>query len=375
MSLLSFFRKRPIHVGLDIGSANMSIVVAAQQRDNSLRLLASCTEPSAGIRHGQIQDQQMAISCLRHLIKQAEYSSHRSIKNVHLAITAGNIKGIINHASYRLPEEEYLVDSKHIVHAIEKSRSVELHPDQFIINEQSGRIYIDRRETTHYPIGLAGRTLELDTHLITASKSQLKEQINIIQKSGIQIENIHFAPLAAAQYCLNKKQKEEGALLIDLGAGTSNYICYQNNDILASGSLDIGCDQINENIIQDSNIRNEGVEFIKREYGDAYGDVNDTTLVNYQNERGLGNLKMEQGLLNDIICKHYSTIFANISKELNQSRAYRKSMNTYLIGGGSLIQNVEQLAMYILDMPVEKVRVEEMNYHTAIGLVQLAAES
>ena len=53
----------------------------------------------------------------------------------------------------------------------------------------------------------------------------------------LEVEDLVFAPLATAQMVLTRQQKDSGALLIDIGGGTTDFICYKGGDVVAKTRL------------------------------------------------------------------------------------------------------------------------------------------
>ena len=51
----------------------------------------------------------------------------------------------------------------------------------------------------------------------------------------MEVEDVVFNPLASAQVVLRQQQKNMGALVIDMGGGTTDYILYVDGAVKQSG--------------------------------------------------------------------------------------------------------------------------------------------
>ncbi len=386
-----FRRKSKIYVGLDMGSSFMRMVVEQLYSDGESKILCAVEIPSAGMRHGEIFDASMVERCLVDICHQCEKEARVEIATVFLAVTGAHFAGENNHASYRLPEEEYLINAQHIAMAREKAKAYVVADDRFIVNDWCGRIFIDKRETTRFPVGLAGRTLDLSCHIMSAQSEHLQRSLHCLRQIPLQVDDLVFTPFATAQYVLSEQQKEDGAILIDIGGGTSDYICYEKGDAVASGCIPLGGLNINQSLLSEHALRSgrkismKAVEWLKCHEGDAFGDMNDLSLASYSDELGLHTLNMERGLLNRTICKCMTDVLGRIKERLERLGVLRGGMHVYLTGGGSLMKGVDNLAGQIFDLPVHQPQSSQNDvgdegesykntacFSTAIGLLRYA---
>jgi len=56
----------------------------------------------------------------------------------------------------------------------------------------------------------------------------------------LEVEDVVFNPIAAAQVVLNREAKHQGALMLDFGAGTVDYVLYEDGMVTASGCVPLG---------------------------------------------------------------------------------------------------------------------------------------
>ncbi len=383
-----FTRKSKLYVGLDMGSSFFRMVVEQLYSDGESRILGAVEIPSAGMRQGEISDTSMVERCLRDLCRQCEQEAKVEIATVFLAVTGAHFAGENNQASYRLPEEEYLVNAQHIAMAREKARGYVVADDRFVVNDWCGRVFIDKRETTRWPIGLAGRTLDLNCHVMSGESEHLQRSLHSLRQIPLQVDDLVFAPFATAQYVLSEQQKEAGAILIDMGGGTTDYICYEKGDVVASGCLAMGGLNINQALLAKASslggrkVSMKAIEYLKCQEGDAFGDVNDLSLASYCDDLGLHPLNIERGLLNGTISKCMSDILGRIQVRLQRLGVLRGGMHVYLTGGASLMRGADSLASQIFGLPVHQPQGQKEGdaeqfkntacFSTAIGLLRYA---
>lgn len=346
-----FQPRAKIYTALDIGSSKVRMTVV----DDKMKQLASAEVASVGMLHGELADAHLMRFCIKDVWQQCEKQSKLRISSVYLAVTGAHFMGQNHTASYRLPDEVYRIAPEHLEMARKKARGLDLGEERFLVNDWCGRFYIDKRETTRYPVDLSGRTLELTCHLISAEKKRLQGVLQCLRDLSLELSDIVFSPFASAQALLSSTQKEAGAILIDMGFGTTEYICYHAGDVVASGCIPQGSDQINQAIMRayHKTVNSQAVEYLKCHEGDAYGDMNDTSLATYiDGEYGLHSLSMERGILNKVMCHHMTDILGRVRERLADKALLKGGMHVYLTGGGSLTQGIEGLAHQIFGLPV-----------------------
>ena len=285
--------------------------------------------------------------------------------------------------SYRLPDDETIIEEEHVNAACEKADHLEIAPDRFIFNRERGGFSIDGREPVRYPEGLTGRTLDVKCHLIHGISTRLQDSLCCVREVPLEVGNLVFAPLATAQMVLDRRQKEAGALLIDIGAGTSDFICYKNGEIAASGCIPAGGNTINHDIVTITRrVSNEAAEALKCTEGNAFGDVQDRSLAQYHTDLGLHDVAIPRGELNRIIRDRLADILVRIKNRIPNELWHNGGLEVYFSGGTSLMRGLEPLATHIFNVPVHQPAPQseqdvpsylaDPRYCTPIGLIRYA---
>ena len=109
--------------------------------------------------------------------------------------------------------------------------------------------------------------------MVDGSTPFIKNITKVINQSGVHIEDFVFSPLAAATAVLDKKQKELGVVLVDLGAGTSSLIVYEENMLLDTAVLPLGSAHVTNDIAIGLRTSIEVAEQIKKQYGTALAET------------------------------------------------------------------------------------------------------
>lgn len=372
-----------ILVGLEIGTTKTCMVVGEIRPDSSATIIGVGESPSAGVRKGEINDLSMARQCVTDAWQLAQDHADADILNVFLSVTGEHIVSENNEGSYRLHDDETIIDENHMDIAREKAEKKELGADRFVLHRELGGFSIDGGEPTRHPAGLTGRTLDVNCHIMHGIKSRLQNSLLCVRQVPLEIEDLVFAPLATAQMVLSRQQKEAGALLIDIGGGTTDFICYKGGEIITSGCIPVGGNTINADIVKltDQRITNKVAEVLKCTEGNAYGDTKDRSLAHYRSDLGMHDVSLPRGVLNEIIRDRLADTLLLVRDHIPQDLLNPGSLSLYLSGGTSLMRGLDQLATRIFNMRVYQPALPESGtasyladprYCTAIGLIRYA---
>ena len=73
--------------------------------------------------------------------------------------------------------------------------------------------------------------VEADYHIIHGIKTRLQNTIRCVREIPINVEEVVFSPIAAAQVMLKRDDKDRGALLIDIGGGVTDCVMYSGGSV------------------------------------------------------------------------------------------------------------------------------------------------
>lgn len=376
-----------ILVGLEIGTTKTCMVVGEIRPDATATIIGLGEVASAGVHKGEINVMKYARQCVCDAWQEAQDHAEVDILSVYLSVTGEHIYGETNVGSFRLPDnEDDIIDDEHTYFAREKAEHLEIAPDRFVINRELGGYSIDGQEPTRHPEGLNGRTLDVNCHLIHGIRTRLQNSLRCVREVPLEIESMVFAPLATAQVVLTRQQKEAGALLIDIGGGTTDFICYRGGDIVASGCIPVGGNTINRDIVTLTNQRvsSQAAEVLKCTDGNAFGDVKDRSVARYRSELGLHDVDITRGELNRIIRDRLADTLIRVRNRIPTDVWKQSGMAVYFSGGTSLMRGLDSLAYHLFKVPVHLHQpapnslgqrpsyLADPRYCTAIGLIRYA---
>lgn len=348
---------RNIFTALDVGTSTVQTVVAEKKRgENDLRILGIGIAPSSGVRKGVVVDLDDATSSIRQSVQEASLSSGMNLKSACVAVGGSHIsvassKGVV--AVSRADGEISPEDVRRAIAAAETF--VARNPNKHMLHMIPRDFKVDNESGVKDPIGMHGVRLEVDTLIIECSASFLKNLFKCVESAGLSVEDYVFAPLAASYAVLSKRQRELGAMLLDIGGGVASFVVFEEGTPMHAGVVPIGGNLITNDVAIGFRTHVDIAERIKLGYGSCLPDElpkrETIRLAEFIPEETSVFSRRE---LAEIIEARMRDIFELLQKELKKiDRKQLLPAGVILVGGSSSLPGLIDLTRKEMGLPVE----------------------
>ena len=168
---------------------------------------------------------------------------------------------------------------------------------------------------------MLGQKLEADFHIIHGVRTRIQNTIRCVKELPLDVEDVVFSALASAQVVLTQHQKNLGALVIDIGGGTTDYILYVDGAVKQSGVLAVGGDHITNDISMGLRIPMTRAEKLKIEEGSTVlGNCLPGRNGAAERRFGFAGKEVERETLNTIIHMRLRETFELLKRRWRTSR-------------------------------------------------------
>ena len=371
-------------VGLEIGTSKICVVVGEGRPDGTIKLLGVGQAPSRGIRKGEIVDFETAMKCLHEAMVDAEQKSDVMIRSVYVAVAGAHIQSFNNRGCVMLPDDRDEIDEQDIEDVKVSAREVSIPAQNAFLHSIIQHYHVDGQDGVLNPIGMLGQKLEADFHIIHGVRTRIQNTIRCVKELPLEVEDVVFGPLAAAQVVLTQHQKNLGALVIDIGGGTTDYIVYVDGAVKQSGCLAVGGDHITNDISMGLRIPMTRAEKLKIEEGSVtLGNCLPGETILLKDDSGFAGKEIERETLNTIIHYRIREVFDLLKRQLDEESFINfVGAGIFMTGGCSQLNGIENLAQEIFEMPAHVAHAQTMSgltsafenpqFSTAIGLIKYA---
>jgi cell division protein FtsA len=374
-----------IIVGLEIGTSKVCAVVGEQAADGALNIIGLGQARSRGVRKGEIVDPKQAEEDVRNAIVEAEKMADAEISNVYLGVTGGHIRGFNNRGVHPVVSADREISDDDVQDVVKNAKAINLPTENNVVHAIRQHFFVDGQDGVTNPVGMLGSRLEVDVHVVHGNTNRLQNAIRLVKGLQLQVNDIVFNGLAASLALLSNEQKELGALVIDIGGGTTDYVVYVGGVIKHTGVLAIGGDHVSNDLAYGLKVPLSRAEKLKLEHGSAVVDeAAHGRAVTFTNELGLPIKTINVGHLQRIMSLRLEEIFQLIEQDLEQAGLcdYLRA-GVFLTGGGARVPHIAKLAEPVLQMPVSigqtnsisglKSALDQPEFAAAIGLVKFGS--
>jgi cell division protein FtsA len=371
-------------VGLEIGTSKICVVVGEGRTDGTLKILGVGQAPSRGVRKGEIVDFETAMKCVHEAVVDAEQKSDVMIRSVYVAVAGGHIQSFNNRGCVTVPEERDEIDEQDIEDVKVSAREVSIPASNAFLHSIIQHYHVDGQDGVLNPVGMLGEKLEADFHIIHGVRTRIQNTIRCVKELPLEVEDVVFSALASAQVVLTQHQKNLGALVVDMGGGTTDYILYVDGAVKQSGVLAIGGDHMTNDISMGLRIPMARAEKLKIEEGSCVlGNCLPGETISLKDDSGFAGKEIERETLNTIIHLRLRETFELLKRKLEEEPFINYiGAGVFITGGCSLLDGIEHLASETFEMPAHAAHAqtiagltsafENPQFSTAIGLIKYA---
>lgn len=368
-------------LSLDIGTNNTyAILFKCEQKP---QVLFSVKKPSSGIRKGAIQNINEVVNNVSDLVDEIEQATDTHVAQLAVGVSGVNIHMNNSRGIALVSGKNNTVDKETIVRAQNSSKALFLPPGRSTLHAIPQKYIIDGNEFDVEPLNMTGMRLEIESAIIDTDSMAINHISQMSESIGIKASNIFAGPLSGAFSTLTKREKDLGAVGIDLGASTTTMTVFEEGKLVFMKVLPIGCGKISDDICLWLQIPQDDGEKIKIAVGDAFPDK-----VDAKETISLGDFcpnedkSFRKKDLAVVVSSRLEQIFDLVNKELKQINKFANLPGgAVLYGGGSMTKNIVDLAKSCLKLPVRIAQPEfggfvneDPGFAVALGNIQFFFE-
>jgi len=251
--------------GIDIGSSKVATVVAHESKEHEeVRIIGFNATPSRGVKKGLIVDIDQVTTAVEESVEKAERMAGHKITRAYVSVGGPHISSLNSRGVVAVsnPQGEISIDD--VERVIEAARAISLSTTRQIIEVSPREYSVNGQEGIRNPVGMSGVRLEIDTHIITASTTNLKNIERCISDLGIEQAGAIFSGLSSAEAVLTDTEKELGVVLIDIGGGSTSICAYVEGALTHTSVVPVGAKNITNDIAIGLRVGLDTAEAIKR---------------------------------------------------------------------------------------------------------------
>lgn len=344
--------KRDLIVALDIGTSKVVAVVAEALPENGrFEVLGLGQAPTqGGIRNGSVINIDITVKAIQKALEEAELMADCKIRDAMVGIGGAHIMSFNSSGMVAIRDKE--VTSFDVNRVIDTAKAVNISNDQRILHVITQQFIVDRQEGISRPEGMSGVRLEVRVHIVTGEETAAQNILKCVRRCGLEPYQLTLNPLAASEICLSDDEKQQGVMLLDLGAGTTGVTVYKDGFIRYSHILGEGGQLVTSDLAKVFYIPVPEAEDLKLENGVAKETLvseDDFVTLSPIGDQGRQERRVSHQIIGKVISSRLDEIFESIQMELEKNELQPHSV--VLVGGGALLPGITELAEDVFQIP------------------------
>jgi cell division protein FtsA len=227
-------------VGIDVGSSKVVVLIGKRDGRGAVEVAGRGQAPNRGTRRGNIVNIEAAVEALKTASEEAEVMAGVEISRAFVGVAGADIRSVNGRGMVSVARKDREITKADIQRALDAAQSAAIPSDREILHAIPQEFVVDEQGGIADPLGMLGSRVEVLVHLVTGQAARSKTLLTCVNRAGIEVAEMVFEPIATAEAVLTPDERDLGALLVDVGAGTTAYALYADGEIQHSGVLPVG---------------------------------------------------------------------------------------------------------------------------------------
>ncbi len=394
---------------IDVGSTKITTLIAQHFfQEEKTNIIGVCTIPAGGIRRGQIVNIEEATESIIESLEEAERMAGLSINKALIGITAPHISSINSSGVIAVSEPDKEITEIDIERAIESAQAITLPAGMEIIHVTPRQFIVDGQEGIVDPKGMSGIRLEVETNIIIGSSPAIKNLSRCLKEVGIEIQQLIYSGLAAAESVLSETEKELGVILVDIGGTVTSVTVFLESSPCFVRVIPVGSKNITNDIavglrlpleeaeklkiflsrksVSNKNLENKSPRNDRKQDEREEIDKNEIDLFKAGISNQEGKIIARDVAIDGIMKIRIEEIFNLVKDEIKESGfGGATPAGIVITGGGAELSGIEKICQRIIGLPVRIGQPKEMMglvdeimspaYSSSLGLIEYAIKN
>ena len=349
MTALSPIKKtKDIYTVIDIGNNKISCLIGTSMKTNDVqvKVLGFGQHASLGISNGLVTNMNQIANSIARAVESAETMAGFPIKNVVCSLTGGRPITKTIHNKLKINNGKIV---KSDLAKIQKITTPEKIDEYRLLSSTPIKYFIDNNNYVENPIGMFSKNLIVEISNTYGNKAIMKNIGAAVEMCHLSVEKFIIGPEASGASTMIKDERENGAIILDLGENITSIGVFINDQIVFSDSIPVGGVHITSDIVRGLGTKPEDAEKIKILHGSAFSNETDE-FTNIEvpiitDDGDIHNQQIPKAMLTAIIKPRTEEIFELAKIRLNYLNIKSNQINKVILcGGGANLNNIRELA-------------------------------
>ena len=338
-------------VGLDLGTSKVTVVVAEREHDgDEAQIIGVGQAPSNGIRKGLIVNLDQAVRSVKQAVSDAQNMVGQDIKEVTVSFGGGEVtnirsKGMVSLG--RTPRPVMQLDVERVIEAAQAD--VSIPANQSILHTIPVEYSLDGQVGIDDPLGMTAMRLDIQLQSVIVPTATIQNVLNCVDKAGLDVNGLVIKPLAAALGVLSPEEALAGAVVMDIGGGTTSVSVFSDGRPKHLGLITVGGDHITNDVGSVLKLPLNKAEELKKEVSVFVEPENADDSIDF-NYNGRDYSVSKTDLHEIIRCRIEELCEVLVRPEIKTAGVSMLPAGIILTGGVSKTDGIDALMLDLMDL-------------------------
>ncbi len=369
---------------LDLGATKIACLIGRTipPSEGGIELIGNGQQSCRGLKAGVVIDMDGLERSIRLAVEDAERMAEDQIKSVRLGLSGPYLTTKTVQTEIDMGGRE--IGRKDVQKLLETTLSSAKDEKQHILHALPLSYAIDGNDGVRDPRGMFADRLGVTMNIISMPMPVYRNIILCVSRAHLEVEMVAASGFASADCILTDDEKDNGAICLDLGGGSTSITVFMNGTLASLDVCGVGGQHVTSDLAHGICTTVPAAERIKTLHGTVMpSNSGPTEFIEAPKIGDDGRLqasRMPREELTGYITPRVEEIFEIVSKKLSASGlGGRLPRRVVLTGGGSELPGVRELASRVLAMPVrlgKPLNAEHLgeisqraSFSTSIGLL------
>ncbi len=233
--------------GIELGPKRFTAAVG-QMEEGRLRIQAVDSVPAQGFEKEGLSDPIECADGVARLLRQTERAVGEKIPAAVIAFPANHLKSANASATIPIPEPGAGITRQDVEKVISTCRTLSLEYDRKILHAFERGFTVDGQSGVRNPVGLSGRKLVVELHLVTALSLTVQNLSRVINRSGLEVDDFVLPGVACGEAVLSDLDRDLGVTLVRIGDFLTEAVLYNDGEVRETFLIPGGMDDLAEHL-------------------------------------------------------------------------------------------------------------------------------
>jgi cell division protein FtsA len=370
---------------IEIGTSKVSVLIGEVLEGRSINLIGYGECQSHGVVKGVVTDFKAASDATHSASLTAEQSAGVKIEEVYLAQTGRHLEGFYNQASVSVGAANNMVTRVDIETVCRLAKAKALPDGRMVVHHIRRPFQLDGKLVGANPEHLNGERLDVGYWTVHGQEAMISDSIHVIRGFNVRVGELILSSLASGAMMTTLQDRQHGALVIDIGAGTTDFVLYRDGCPFMTGVIPVGGAHLTNDLALGLRVTEGQAEKLKLRHGRgnvATHDKQDKVWLN--GDFAIGDRQFSRQAIETITSARIREIFEVVQKKLGPALMPENcAAGIMLTGGTAKLPGIVECATKVFDIPTivgeippgmdEKLR--QPAHSTVLGLLHFGLQN